>query len=120
MRRIFEIFREKGSIPATIRQLKLEGITTKRHIRSDGQTIGGHDWTLNSLWHVLRNRHYVAEREINKANRTLDKEDVPKGKDYRLAQASWPAFPQAFSMRFKSRAKPAWDPLVIGAFKSPS
>jgi site-specific DNA recombinase len=90
VRRLFEIFHEKGSIPATLVELKGEGITTKRHIRKDGEAIGGKDYCLKSLWHALRNRHYIGEREINKKSRYNKDESLPKNKEYQTAKASWP------------------------------
>lgn len=91
VRRIFQIFAEKGSITPALEQIKSEGIKTKRRIYQDGRIEGEKNFTINSLWAMLRNRHYIGEREIHKRFRFWDKDEVPEGKKYQTAAASWPA-----------------------------
>lgn len=81
VRRIFETFQEMGSLAATLRCLNKQGLTTKRHLKKDGTSFGGKEWTLNALWRVLRNRHYLGEREVYRKGK--QQPDVVK--------ALWPA-----------------------------
>ena len=91
VRRIFQVFAEQGSVKSALDQICLEGIQTKRRVYQDGRIEGSKDFTFTSIWGMLRNRHYIAEREIHKRFRYYDKEKVPEGKEYQTTQASWPA-----------------------------
>ena len=91
VRKIFQIFAERGSVKAALSQIHADGMRTKRRVCQDGKIEGDKDFTLTSLWGILRNRHYIAEREIHKRFRYWDKEKVPEGKEYQITQASWPA-----------------------------
>lgn len=91
VRRIFAVYQQTGSLTTTLKTVQAERITTKQRIKSDGTVIAGRDLCLNSMCNLLRNRHYIAEREIHKASRQLDKDEVNPGKEYKIVPASWPA-----------------------------
>ena len=91
VRKIFETYHSTGSIQVTLTAIQKMGITTKRRTLIDGRTAGGNDFCINSLINLLRNRHYIGEREINKRYKGISKEDAPTGKEYRTSEAAWPA-----------------------------
>ena len=91
VRRIFQVFQEKGSLKVALDQLTAEGIKSKRRVYQDGRIKEGKNLTLNALWGMLRNRHYIGDREIHKRFRNWNKERVPEGKEYQTTKASWPA-----------------------------
>jgi site-specific DNA recombinase len=92
VKRIFSLYNETGSLAVTLDSINShEGIRTKKRIKKNGEWTGGRLFCLNSLCKVLRNRHYTGEREINKKNRELEKDEITPGKEYKIAQASWPA-----------------------------
>lgn len=89
VKRICEIFLEQGTLRATVDQLNREGISTKKWVRKDGVTICHGKWTPARLWYLLRNRHYVGDREINKNYRATKSSQVPKGCEYQITKAKW-------------------------------
>ncbi len=92
VRRIFHLYYETGSLKATLDEVNgSEGIRTKKRTKENGESTGGKKLCLNSLCKILRNRHYTGDREINKKNRGLEKDDILPGKEYKTTQASWPA-----------------------------
>lgn len=91
VRRIFQIFHETGSLRGALDRVNAAGIKTKKRLCSDGKVKGGRDFTLNTLFLTLRNRHYIGEREIHKRYRFWNKESAPEGKAYKTAKASWGA-----------------------------
>jgi site-specific DNA recombinase len=92
VRRIFSLYHDTGSLAATLATLNnAEGIRTKKRQKNNGEWSGGRQFCLNSLCKILRNRHYTGEREINKKNLTLDKDDISPGKEYKITKANWPA-----------------------------
>lgn len=87
--RIFELFLEHGTLRATADHLNKEGIRTKKWVRKDGITVCHGKWTPARLWYLLRNRHYIGDREINKDYRAVDPSQVPNGREYQVVKAKW-------------------------------
>ena len=61
VRRIFARYLELGSVHALARELKEEGVRSKRWTTAKGREIGGEALTRGALFHLLRNRHYLGE-----------------------------------------------------------
>ena len=61
VRRIFARYLELGSVHALARELKEEGVCSKRWTTAKGREIGGEALTRGALFHLLRNRHYLGE-----------------------------------------------------------
>jgi site-specific DNA recombinase len=91
VKKIFAIFLEEGSIVPTLKKLEELGIKTKRWICRDGSISGDRSFCKSGLWTLLRNRHYIGEREYNKRYKFTAKESVPDGKEYLVSKATWPA-----------------------------
>jgi site-specific DNA recombinase len=61
VRMIFERYLALGSLPALQRELRAQGIVTRKRILSSGKTIGGTPLTNGPLAYMLRNRVYLGE-----------------------------------------------------------
>jgi site-specific DNA recombinase len=91
VRRIFEIFLEKGSCPKTIRELDSLGIRPK--VKADRKYKGAlfGRWHRQTLLYLLTNPAYIGIREVNKGNRDKRQEDLKSYQRYQKVPASWPA-----------------------------
>jgi DNA invertase Pin-like site-specific DNA recombinase len=61
IRMIFERYLALGSLPALQRELRTQGIVTRRRTLSSGKVIGGVSLTNGPLGYMLRNRVYLGE-----------------------------------------------------------
>jgi site-specific DNA recombinase len=97
-RAIFQTFLEVGNMADTLRSINAQGMRTKRHIRKDGQAVGGEEWTPTTLWRFLTNRNLIGEREINKKSREFNKK-TSESKNYSISKAAWAAIvdPKVFN-----------------------
>jgi len=59
VRHIFERYLELDSIAKLRRELSDKGIKTKVRVSGTGRKMGGHEWSVGSLSHLLRNRVYI-------------------------------------------------------------
>ncbi|MGO9774879.1 MAG: recombinase family protein [Roseiarcus sp.] len=75
VRMIFERYLAIGSLPALQRELRAQGIVTRRRTLSSGKVIGGTPLTNGPLAYMLRNRVYVGE--INHRDRSYPGEHQP-------------------------------------------
>jgi site-specific DNA recombinase len=58
---IFERYRALGSLPALQRELRSQGVVTRKRTLSSGKVIGGAPLTNGPLAYLLRNRLYLGE-----------------------------------------------------------
>jgi DNA invertase Pin-like site-specific DNA recombinase len=75
VRLIFERYLALGSLPALQRDLRANGIVTRRRTLSSGEIIGGVPLTNGPLAHLLRNRMYLGE--INHRGKSYPGEHQP-------------------------------------------
>ncbi len=68
VRGIFAAYLQLGSVHALERQLRAEGIHSKRHDSAKGVVRGGGCFSRGALFHLLRNRLYLGE--INHRDKT--------------------------------------------------
>ena len=61
VRLIFSRYRDLGSLSALQRDLREQGIVTRKRTLSSGRAIGGRALTNGPLAHILRNRMYLGE-----------------------------------------------------------
>lgn len=61
VRMIFSRYTALGSIGKLCEELNESGIKTKAFVSTRGRAIGGGDWHVGPLRHVLRNRVYIGE-----------------------------------------------------------
>ena len=61
IRFIFARYLELGSVARLRAELDAKGITTKAWVSTRGKSIGGGNWYIGPLRHVLRNRVYIGE-----------------------------------------------------------
>ena len=61
IRFIFMRYLELGSVARLRAELDAKGITSKAWISTRGKSIGGNEWFVGALRHLLRNRVYVGE-----------------------------------------------------------
>ena len=89
VRQIFETFLEQGTLSATVDQLNKEGVGTKKWVRKDSVIVCHGKWTPSRLWYLLKNRHYIGDREVNKEYRNFKSTQVPTGCEYQVVKAKW-------------------------------
>jgi len=75
VRMIFERYLALGSLPALQRELRIQGIVTRRRTLSSGKIIGGVHLTNGPLAYMLRNRLYLGE--INHRDQSYPGEHQP-------------------------------------------
>ncbi len=75
VRMIFERYLALGSLPALQRELRTQGIVTRRRTLSSGKIIGGVHLTNGPLAYMLRNRLYLGE--INHRDQSYPGEHTP-------------------------------------------
>ena len=75
VRMIFERYLARGSLPALQRELRTQGIVTRKRALSSGKIIGGVSLTNGPLAYMLRNRVYLGE--INHRDRSYRGEHQP-------------------------------------------
>ncbi len=61
VRQIFDLYLAHGSIRAVQRELRAQGVRTRKRALATGRVIGGIFFTNGPLDHMLRNRHYIGE-----------------------------------------------------------
>lgn len=91
VRHIFEKFIELGSLPKLQNYLNESGFRTKQYLTKDGKQIGGHLWSLSSLFHLMSNKKLIGKVDVNLANKDLPQENLPPLERYKVVDASWPA-----------------------------
>ena len=75
VRMIFERYLALGSLPALQRELRTQGIVTRKRTQSSGKTVGGASLTNGPLAYMLRNRMYLGE--INHRDQSYPSEHQP-------------------------------------------
>jgi DNA invertase Pin-like site-specific DNA recombinase len=75
VRMIFERYLALGSLPALQRELRAQGIVTRKRTLSSGKIIGGVHLTNGPLAYLLRNRTYLGE--INHRDKSYPGEHQP-------------------------------------------
>src|ERR1700727_419521 len=75
VRLIFSRYLDLGSLSALQRDLREQGIVTRKRTLSSGRTIGGRTLTNGPLAHMLRNRMYLGE--INHRDKSYRGEHAP-------------------------------------------
>jgi DNA invertase Pin-like site-specific DNA recombinase len=61
VRRIFQRFVDLGSTTTLVRELKLEGVTSKSRITQDGRDRKGRLLDKSAIYKMFNNRHYLGE-----------------------------------------------------------
>jgi site-specific DNA recombinase len=61
VRKIFEIYLEKRSIPAAVQEVDRRGWTTKQWITKKGKPLGGRPFNRNDLYNLLTNVVYMGK-----------------------------------------------------------
>lgn len=89
--RIFEAFIEQRTISRTIDVLIAENIKPKSRGNSKNRLVEDGRWTVDSLSYVLRNKAYIAIREVNKGNKNKNQSKLKAWQKYGEFPASWPA-----------------------------
>ncbi|MEH6835446.1 recombinase family protein [Falsihalocynthiibacter arcticus] len=59
VQRIFALYEEFGCLNAVMRQAKLEGLLSKRHVFATGRKQGGKPLSRGQIYHILRNPTYL-------------------------------------------------------------
>ncbi len=91
VRRIFEIYKEEGSLAKARDRISLEGIKPKLRVnRSDKHNLAGR-WTLKVLSTLLRTIAYTGKREVNAKYKDKDQDSLRPFEKYQVVKASWPA-----------------------------
>jgi site-specific DNA recombinase len=75
VRTVFESYLALGSLPALQRELRAQGIVTRKRTLSSGRGIGGTPLTNGPLAYILRNRVYLGE--INHRDQSYPGEHQP-------------------------------------------
>ena len=88
---IFKKFLELRNMEQLVDYLNKTAKTTKRRKTKMGKWVGGVKWTSSSLHSVLTNRSYIAEREVNKSNRSVDPRTLKSDDRYYFVDACWEA-----------------------------
>jgi site-specific DNA recombinase len=90
VRKIFEMYLKMGSTFKIAKELNLNGIKPKAASRKFIANIDHHKWNANSVHSLLRSLHYIGKREVNKANKNEDQEQLKPWHRYQVVDASWP------------------------------
>src|ERR1700729_1106633 len=109
VRLIFRRYLDLGSLSALQRDLREEGIVTRKRTLSSGRTIGGRTLTNGPLAHMLRNRMYLGE--INHRDKSYRGEHAPII-DPRLFQAVQTKLTE--NRRERRRRRQSSNALLIG------
>ncbi len=91
VRRIFDVFIEQRTLSRTIDAITAEGIKPKARDNARNRLVKAGRWTIDSLSFVLKNRSYIAVREVNKGNKNKDQSKLKAWQRYGIFPASWPA-----------------------------
>lgn len=59
VRRIFTLYEDLGCLNTVMRQAKLEGLLSKRHVFTTGREQGGKPFSRGQIYHILRNPTYL-------------------------------------------------------------
>ena len=86
---IFRKFLELKKMAKLLDYLNENGYRTKEWIAKDGRKLGGSRWTYGSLYALLTNRVYIAQREVNKRNRGKDPSKLKEDDRYYFTDAQW-------------------------------
>ncbi len=89
--RIFELFLEQRTVSRTIDRLHIENIKPKSRGHKNNRLVKEGRWTIDSLTYVLKNKAYIAIREVNKTNKNKDQSKLKAWQKYGEFPASWPA-----------------------------
>jgi site-specific DNA recombinase len=89
VRKAFQIYLEKGSTRTTVEELNRLGIPRKRSARKKDRFVNEQLWTYSAIKHVLRNRAYVGEREINREFKDEDPKTLKSYQRYQVLKAAW-------------------------------
>lgn len=90
VRRIFELYLEQRTLSRTIDCLSTEEIKPKARKRPHNRLVEEGRWTNDSLSFTLRNKAYIAIREVNKGNQSKDQRKLKSWQQYGEFPASWP------------------------------
>lgn len=91
VRRIFELFIEQRTLSRTIDAITAEGIKPKARDNARNRLVKAGRWTIDSLNFVLKNKAYIAVREVNKVNKGKDQSKLKAWQRYGIFPSSWPA-----------------------------
>jgi site-specific DNA recombinase len=91
VRRIFELFIEQRSLSRTIDAVAAEGIKPKVRENEKNRLVKAGRWTVESLSFVLKNKAYIAVRDVNKVSKKKDQSKLKAWQKYGSYPASWPA-----------------------------
>lgn len=89
VRRIFQLYKEYGSIRKLVPILNSMGILPKKTNKSESGISHGL-WNYDSLKTVLSNYAYVGKKEVNKKNKRKNQSDLKPWEMYSVVKASWP------------------------------
>lgn len=87
--KIFEIFKQQGSVLKALPLVNAVGIKPK--YAKDQENGTPSLWSYNQLRNVLTNEAYVGIKVINKKNKSEDPDHLKPWELYQKSKASWPA-----------------------------
>jgi len=91
VRRIFELFIEQRSLSRTIDAVAAENIKPKVRENEKNRLVKAGRWTIESLSFVLKNKAYIAVRDVNKVSKNKDQSKLKAWQKFGSYSASWPA-----------------------------
>lgn len=89
--RIFKLYLEHMAVGKVAGILNENNVPTKIHSFKNERHKREGLWTLASVYNILKNPIYVGVREINKANKNEDQENLKHWKKYQWVENSLPA-----------------------------
>ncbi len=91
VRKVFEIYLEKGSLRETAATLNQLGVPRKRNQKKTARIAASNKWTFGAVKNLLTSRAYVGDREVNKSNKDIDQEHLKPWQRYHVVENAWPA-----------------------------
>ena len=90
VRLIFNMFIEEGSTYRAAAKLRELGIRPKAPSKKPTDQDAS-QWNTQLVQSMLRNQSYIGQREVNKANKSENQEELKAHERHQLVKASWPA-----------------------------
>jgi site-specific DNA recombinase len=86
---VFNLYLKNGSVSSVAKELNSKGFTNKKWVTKEGHVQGGTKFTHSSVHNTLTHLAYIGRKEINKANKDKDQNDLKPEERYSIVDASW-------------------------------
>jgi site-specific DNA recombinase len=85
----FSMYIKLGSCSAVAKYLNEKGYRTKEYTSVNGKHHPGRKFTKQYMHHILTNKTYVGEKEVNKYCKHADQKALIENKRYSIVKACW-------------------------------